>query len=124
MWNFLFSVDYSTKGLARRKPVSRRMIRQQGPLDAPRRARQLFLRCIVLPRGSVSARYLLVCSIWDLYGKVSITALEAWKGQMLGVEARLLIVTQPWDVTPNYALTAWHACCEIGLYNRSNLINP
>jgi hypothetical protein len=72
----------------------------------------------------VSARYLLVCSIWNLYGKVSITALEAWKGQMLGVEACLLIVTQPWDVTPNYALTAWHACCEIVLYNRSNLINP
>jgi hypothetical protein len=39
---FFFSVDYSTKGLARRKPVSRRMIQQQGPLDAPRRARQLF----------------------------------------------------------------------------------
>jgi hypothetical protein len=119
---FFFSVDYSTRGLARRKPVSRRMIQQQGPLDAPRRARQLFLRCIVLTRvrvGAVSLGMLDLELVWKSIDH-STRGLEGSNAR----RRRLLIVTQPWDVTPNYALTAWHACCEIVLYNRSNLINP
>ena len=122
MWNYFFSVDCSAKGLACGKAVSRRLIQPQDPLDAPRRARQLFF---TLHRFDVRVRVSVVfLGILDLelVWKVSITALEAWKGQMLGVEVPLaLIVTQPWNTTPSCVL---HVACVRRCWNSTGSLWP